>query len=286
MNTIKSISPHSNKFLTILDCVDPFPEVIYYQGQLPEDRMPTVAIVGSRKPTSYGKEVTSRLSHDLAARGVVIVSGLALGIDAIAHQAALDAGGTTIAVSPAGLHKIYPSTNQRLGEQILANGGAVISEYPAGVEPMRHHFLDRNRLVSGLADAIIITEAASRSGTLNTAAHALNQGKDVFVVPGNITSPMSVGCNQLLRQGANPVLSIDDILSVMMPNVSEQTNLIPLGSNKTEDRIIKLLKSGLRDGDEIARQINCPAHEFNTALTMLEINGIIKPLGANQWALS
>lgn len=286
MNTIKSISPHSNKYLAILDCADPVPDKLYYRGTLPTRRIPTVAIVGSRKPTSYGREVTERLARDLALRGVVVVSGLALGIDGIAHQAALDAGGLTIAVSPSGLHRIYPSTNLQLGERIIASGGAVLSEYPAGSEPMLHHFLERNRLVSGLADAIIITEAASRSGTLNTAAHALTQGKDVFVVPGNITSPMSAGCNQLLRQGANPILSVDDVLSAILPNASKQTSLIPIGSNDVEKEIIRLLKSGLRSGDEIAEQIVCPAHEFNTALTMLEINGVIKPLGANQWTLS
>lgn len=286
MNTIKSISPHSNEYLAILDCVEPGAKKIYYQGQLPSRRLPTVAIVGSRKPTSYGREVTDRLSREIASKGVVIVSGLALGVDGIAHQAALDAGGLTIAVSPAGLHKIYPSTNRGLGDKIINSGGAIISEYPAGSEPMRHHFLERNRLVSGLADAVIITEAASRSGTLNTAAHALNQGKDVFVVPGNITSPMSVGCNQLLRQGANPILSADDVLSILMPDVSRNVDLQPRGSNQIENDIISLLKSGLRSGDDIAGQLTYSAHEFSTALTMLEINGIIKPLGANQWALS
>lgn len=285
MNSIKSISPRSNKYLVGLKWVDPAPSRLFYIGEIPLERLPTVAIVGSRKPTSYGREVTERLASELARQGVVIISGLALGIDAIAHQSALAAGGQTLAVQANGLHRIYPSNNRQLAERIITSGGAILSEYQAGIEPLKHHFLQRNRIVSGLADAIVITEAAARSGTLNTAAHALAQGKNIFVVPGNITSPMSVGCNQLLAQGASPALSSEDILATIMPQRTNQPPLIPLGSNQIENEIISLIQSGLRDGDEIARAINCSASELSKAFTMLEINGAVKPLGANQWAL-
>lgn len=185
-----------------------------------------------------------------------------------------------------GLHQFYPSTNQKLGEAIIVSGGAVISEYGEGIEPMKHRFLERNRLVSGLADCIIITEAAARSGTLNTAAHALVQGKDVYVVPGNITSPMSAGCNQLLRQGAIPLLSADDIIERLLPSSASAQTALPIGSTPLEQAIIDALASGLRSGDDILVQVKAAASDFNTALTMLEIHGIIKPLGANNWRLS
>ena len=151
-------------------------------------------------------------------------------------------------------------------------------------------FLERNRLVAGLADVVVITEAAERSGTLNTAAHALEQGKDVFAVPGNITSPLSQGCNNLLKQGALPATSPADILAVMTitpPQRQQSENAtLPLGSTPLEAAIIKLLRQGLRDGEEMQRRLGTPISEFTIALTMLEINGVIRSLGANQWTLA
>ena len=150
--------------------------------------------------------------------------------------------------------------------------------------------IERNRLVAGLADVVVITEAAERSGTLNTAAHALEQGKDVFAVPGNITSPLSQGCNNLLKQGALPATSPADILAVMTitpPQRQQSENAtLPLGSTPLEAAIIKLLHQGLRDGEEMQRRLGTPISEFTIALTMLEINGVIRSLGANQWTLA
>lgn len=285
---INHISPEKNEYINILTSVDSAPKTLYYIGTLPQKRQPTVAIVGTRKPTAYGKEVAATLAEQLTRRGVVIVSGLALGIDAIAHRACLDAGGTTIAVLGNGLHKIYPHTNRALGERIIASGGAIISEFEEGIEPLPYNFLKRNRIVSGLADAVVIVEAATRSGTLNTAMHALNQGRDVFAVPGNITSPLSAGCNSLLSQGAMPATKADDILAVIMPHQSSardtQTSL-PIGATPLENDILQLLHSGVRDGDELQSRLNVPASELNTALTMLEINGSITALGNNKWRL-
>lgn len=216
---------------------------------------------------------------------MVVISGLAIGVDGIAHQAALEAGGKTIAVLANGLPKIYPSNHSQLAGRIVSNGGAIITEYESGVPPMRFRFLERNRLVSGLADAIVITEAAGRSGTLNTASHALDQGKEVFVVPGNITSPLSVGCNALLRQGATPVTGANDILEVIAPDLLQPQSILPLGNTPTETAIITLLQYGVRDGEEIQRRSQLPPHEISQALTMLEINGLVRSLGANQWTL-
>jgi DNA processing protein len=282
---INQISPLKHKYLQIVSDIDEAPKTLYYVGNLPEDRRPTVAIVGTRKPTAYGKEVTEKLARELAAKGIVVISGLALGVDGIAHAAALDAGGTTLAVLANGLSTVYPAAHRDLAEKIIQQGGALISEYSPDTPARSHQFLERNRIVSGLADAIIITEAAARSGTLNTAAHALTQGKEVFVVPGNITSPMSVGCNTLLKQGATPITSAEDVLNVIAPELLTSQTSLPLGSNELETDVIQLLANGERDGDQIQAKLTISATELSVALTMLEINGAIRSLGANQWTL-
>lgn len=282
---INKVSPDKQNFLQIITGIAKSPKSLYFIGKIPEKRLPTVAIVGARKPTLYGKEVTNRLAYDLARQGVVIVSGLAYGVDALAHQAALDAGGITLAVLGGGLDKIYPAANRQLAKDIVSGGGALVSEYEPDLSARNYQFLERNRIVSGLADAIIITEAASRSGTLNTAAHALEQGKEVFVVPGNITSPMSAGCNNLLKQGAAPAMSAEDILQVISPDKLPGQSTLPLGNTPEETTIIQLLQQGIRDGDELQRAGGIDAGTFSTTLTMLELAGTIRALGANQWTL-
>jgi DNA processing protein len=282
---INKISPLSHNYLQILEPLAKCPKELYIMGDLPEQRRVSVAIVGTRKPTAYGKEVTHQLAYSLAKRGVVIVSGLALGVDGLAHTAALEAGGTTIAVLANGLPRIYPAAHQHLARRIMNEGGAVISEYEPDSAARGYQFLERNRLVSGLADAIVITEAAQRSGTLNTAAHALEQGKDVFVVPGNITSPLSAGCNALLKQGALPVTSPEDILEVIAPELLRQQEALPLGQNASESAIIALLHAGVRDGDELQQRSDLPPSDFSQSLTMLEIAGTVRSLGGNQWTL-
>jgi DNA processing protein len=243
-----------------------------------------VAIVGSRKPTSYGKEVTFNLAYSLAKRGVIIASGLAFGVDAIAHRGALEAGGTTIAILPGGLESIYPAAHQKLAEEIVEKGGALLSEYESG-KPQKYQFLARNRIISGLADAIVITEAGERSGTLSTTNHALDQNKEVFAVPGNITSLLSIGPNRLIQQGAHPVLGADDILEVIAPHLLQPQTSFPLGSNPAETKIIKLLQQGTRSNDELQQQSRLSTSEFASTLTMLEINKVIRSSGSNQWML-
>lgn len=282
---INRISPLDNKYLQIIDTIDSCPKKLYFMGKLPDKRLPTVAIVGTRKPTSYGKEVTYQLAFDLAQRGIVIVSGLALGIDAIAHRGALDAGGITLAVLGNGLDTIYPANNQNLAKEILAKHGAIISEYEPEVEARDFQFLERNRIVSGLSDAVIVTEAAIRSGTMSTVAHALEQGREVFVVPGNITSPLSAGCNKLIKQGAHPITCADDVLEIIAPDLLQPQAILPLGSTKLESQIINLLQSGIRDGDELLIQTGADASEFSQTLTLMEISGAIRALGGNQWTL-
>lgn len=285
---INTITPEKNEFLKRVGSIAKPPKLFHYAGTLPSDKQPVVAIVGTRKPTSYGKEVTHTLAYGLAQRGVIVVSGLALGIDAIAHTAALEAGGTTIAVLGNGLPDIYPATHARLGQRIVDEGGALLSEYPPHEKARPHYFLERNRLVAGLADAVVITEAALRSGTLNTAAHALEQGKDVYAVPGNITSPLSAGCNALIRQGAEPLTDVHDLLELLLPSATltqESQTTLPLGRTELETALITLLAKGVRDGDELLKRTGCTATDFATTITMLELNGAIRALGANRWTL-
>ncbi len=286
---INRILPDEHIFSQRLTNIANPPKSLCYMGKLPETKAPVVSIVGSRKPSAYGKEVTERLATDLAKAGCVIVSGLALGVDCIAQKAAIEAGGTVVAVVPNELPDISPRTNYQLAMSIIEQDGAVVSEWMKGDNKIvnRWSFLERNRLVSGLADGIIITEAAERSGTLNTASHALNQGRDLFVVPGNITSPLSAGCNTLLKQGAYLVTDADDVLSIIAPERLQKDNGQELAASATieEAIIIKLISEGLRDGDEIQQKSGLSASDFATALTMLEINGVIKPLGANNWTL-
>lgn len=288
---INTLRPDEHNFLQRLDNIADSPKRLCFMGNLPTGDAPVVAIVGSRKPSSYGREVTEKLAGDLAKAGCVIISGLALGVDCIAQAAALEAGGTVVGVVTNELPEISPRSNQRLAENIIQKGGAIMSEWKRGDGKIiaKWSFLERNRLVSGLADAVVITEATARSGTLNTAAHALSQGRELFVVPGNITSPLSEGCNSLLKQGAHPVTSARDILEIIAPaslrsSTSKQISL-PVGATPAETAILKLLIAGVRDGDQLQQQSGLSASEFATTLTMLEINGIIKPLGANRWTL-
>ena len=287
---INRIRPDEHNFTQRLASIANPPKSLCFMGTLPDSGAPVVAIVGSRKPSAYGREVTEQLAGDLATAGCIIVSGLALGIDGIAQKAALEAGGTVIGVIPNELPDISPQTNYKLAMNIIKNGGAILSEWKKGDGKVvnRWSFLERNRLVSGLADAVIITEAAERSGTLNTAAHALSQGRDVFAVPGNITSPLSAGCNALLKQGAYPATEAKDILQIIAPEQLKKPdqNQLPLGSSPEETIIINLIASGVRSGDQLQQQSGLSASNFSTALTMLEINGVIKPLGANNWTLN
>jgi DNA processing protein len=247
---------------------------------------PRVAIVGSRKISAYGREVTTKLAYDLAARGVVIISGLALGVDGLAHKAALEAGGTTVAVLPTPLEHVYPSTHRQLAQQILDAGGTLISEYPDATPFNLSTFIARNRLVSGLAQAVLITEAAEKSGSLHTARFALEQGRDVLAVPGSIFSTTSAGTNNLIKTGATPVTDYSDVLHILKIEEPGRPDKQPHGANTTEQLILGLIFEGVRDSDMLLAGSNLSVTEFNQTLTMLEITGKVRPLGGGQWTLS
>jgi DNA processing protein len=284
---VKNLTIDNSAYPSKLRDIPSPPKELFYLGAEPSawlDR-PKVAIVGSRGVTPYGQQVTAQLARELAEHGVVIVSGLALGVDGIAHQACLQAGGTTVAVLANGLDKIYPASHTSLGQQILEQSGTILSEYPKGTPSFKEHFVARNRIVAGLADALLITEATEKSGTLHTARFALEQGRDVLVVPGNITSPNSVGTNRLIKSGATPVTSVDDILFTLGASHLPVEKVRRKGDTAEEQAVLDLLYGGISDGHELLQQSNIPAVQFNQVLTMLELTGKVRPLGNNHWSL-
>ena len=247
---IIQIKPSNFDYSKDLQHIPDTPKQLFVRGKLPLKRIKSIAIVGTRKPSTYGREIATKIATECAQNGIVVVSGLALGIDSIAHRATLDAGGITIAVLANGVDKIYPRSHEALGQRILQNNGAIISEYPNGTPAQPWQFLARNRIISGLADAVVVVEAASRSGTLSTANHALDQGKEVFAVPGNINSPLSAGCNQLIKNGANPLTSVEDLLDFLIPDRFE--------NHTPEIFVIKIseISEIKTDGNFIAKLLN------------------------------
>lgn len=263
------------------------PDVLYTFGENLKVilKYPLLTVVGSRKVSAYGRQVTTQLVGDAAKAGIGIVSGLAIGIDAIAHQAALDNNAPTIAVLPCGLGQVYPGSHRALAQNILQRGGALVSEYPEGSKiAFKSNFIERNRLVSGLGDALLVTEASQKSGTMHTARFALEQGRTVLAVPGNITSPGSQGTNNLIKSGAIPVTELNDILHAMGIN-PQKAKSKPRSADPSEQKIIDLIHNGVSDASELMLLAEADASKFNQSLTMLEIRGIIRPLGNNNWAL-
>ena len=297
---INQISPLEADFTEVLDTIALKPKTLYFYGKMPEnvvkngkkERPKTVAIVGSRHNTRYGEEIAYKLAYELGKRGVIVVSGLAYGIDSIGHRGCLDAGGITVAILGTRIDDIYPKTHVPLAREIIEKNGAIISEYsPSDKVITTYSFLERNRLISGLSDIVVVIEAAERSGTLNTAAHALNQGKTVFAAPGNITSPLSKGCNNLIKQGALPYTEPDDVLRELFPEEYAKTRKKPLkisqihGDSLEETAILRALAAGLTNGSEIAEKMSLTPEIFNQTITLLEIKGKVRSLGANHWAL-
>ena len=282
---ISVITRHDPAYPRLLAEIAAPPPVLYLRGDLqPEDEV-AVAVVGTRRLTSYGREVTSRLAGDLAAAGVTIVSGLARGIDGIAHQAALRAGGRTIAVLGSGVDVIYPPEHRHLADQI-AERGALLSDYPPGRKPDAQNFPARNRLISGLSLGILIVEAPVKSGALITADFAADQSRDVFVVPGSILAAASAGCLRLLRDGARPVTSADDILEDLnLGRRREQVAVqqaLPL--DEDERRLHALLTAEPQHIDELAAAANLPIAHVGALLVTMELKGLVRNAGAQHYA--
>ena len=286
-NTVNTLKLKSSGFVDPLKNIPDTPGCLYIKGT-PLSlvmQLPRVAVVGSRKMDSYGRYVTAKLAGDLAKKGIVIISGLALGVDALAHRSALDARGVTVAVLPSGIEQVYPGTNARLAEDILQLGGTVLSETDGIYAPHEYDFLKRNRLISGLSQVVIVTQAAARSGSLNTARHALEQGRVVMAVPGPINNPLSAGTNNLLKMGAHPVTDAQDVLHIMgLTELPRQQNLDLLARTADELTIIKALQQQALSTDQLVATSGLSYHTCITTLTVLEIENIISVEG-NIWSL-
>lgn len=260
------------------------PPVLYLRGELlPEDTW-AVSIVGTRRVTSYGRQVTEEIASFLAANGITVVSGLARGVDSIAHTAALKAGGRTLSVLGSGVDRIYPPENRVLADQIIEHG-AVLSDYAPGTPPESSNFPPRNRIISGLSMAVVVIEAGKTSGALITAEFAAEQGREIFAVPGNILAPQSKGTNKLIQQGAHPLLSASDIMQAL--------NLTRVGQHKAARKVLpaddveaKLL-TAMRDEplhvDEIRNQTGLPVEKVSATLVMMELKGMVRQVGNMQY---
>ena len=312
-DAVKVATPETEDYLRRLGCLKHPPKKIFYRGEMPpvveglegsarfpfeQGRAKTVAIVGARKMTAYGETWAFKFAKELAEMGVVIVSGMALGIDAAAHRGALAGGGRTIAVMGTAIDNIYPAENRGLHDEILCHHGMVMSEHApgadTGVAMKTSVFLERNRLIAGLSDAVIVVEADLRSGSLNTASHALEQGVPLFAVPGDLSRQMSKGCNMLFNKGASAITAVEDVLSVLFTgSVKHQKaqKISLFGSTPDETEVLRALASGEVSGEEIVGKImkkvpDFDVSRFNVAITMLEVRGIVKREFGNQWMLT
>ncbi len=264
--------------------IDQPPPVLYVRGTLTEADSFAIAIVGTRRVTSYGRQVTEDVASTLASNGISVVSGLARGVDAIAHQAALKVGGRTIAVLGCGVDRIYPPEHAQLAEKIIANG-ALVSDYAPGTGPEAANFPPRNRIISGLSQATIVVEAGETSGALITAQFAVDQGREVFAVPGNIYAPQSKGTNRLIAQGAHPMLSARDVLDVLkLTRVTEQQTVRKvLPGDEVETKILNILTHEPLQMDDIRNQSGLPIERVSAALVMMELKGLVRSAGGNSY---
>lgn len=258
------------------------PAVLYYRGDLLHAlSFERAGIVGSRKHTAYGKNICENIVDDLSDLGVVVVSGMALGLDGVAHKAALGRNIPTIAVLGSGVDVIYPKTHSRLYLNIIENG-AVVSEYPPGSEPKAYHFPQRNRIISGLSRCIIVVEAKEKSGSLITARLAAEQGREVFAVPGNINSLYSRGTNRLIRDGAHPYLEKEDFLPFFSCSTSTTEDALWELSDEERD-ILKLIEEGTNTANLICLKTGDDITYINGILTILEMKGVISVEGADRF---
>ncbi len=256
------------------------PVFLYIKGIL-NLKEPLIAVIGSRKPTNYGKEVAYKFSKSLAEKGIGVISGLARGIDSVAHRACLEANGYTIAVLGSGIDVIYPAENRDLYQEILEKRGAIISELPFGTRPRKENFPLRNRIISGLSKGVLVVEAGKKSGTLITAKWALNQGKEVFAVPGNVFSAQSQGTHYLLKQGAVLVSSPEDILEYLdieTPELKETSEKTSLELTEEEEEVLELLSPYPQHIEEIFIKTDKPSFEVLSILTDLELKGLVEIL--------
>lgn len=272
---IREITPLDPEFPERLRQIPDCPSCLYLRGELPSDHSPSVSIIGARDGSPYGREIAEAFAGALAGRGVSIVSGMARGIDTAGHWGALKGGGRTYAVLGCGADICYPRSNYELYEKIAEQGG-ILSEFPAGTAPLPANFVRRNRLISGLSDAVLVIEAKERSGTSITVGHALEQGKQVFALPGRITDHLSFGCNQLIRQGAELLSCVEDVLSFLHLEREGELLLLPPKEEELSElqrKVFSALDTKSIHIEELSRLLGLPTEKLSGILLELELLG-------------
>lgn len=299
-NLIKNLTRNNARITTYFDDDYPkklrniqgFPYLLYYKGNLDCSKNITIAVIGSRKATSYGMWTAEKFTRELSELNVTIVSGLATGIDTIAHKTALKYKAKTIGVIGCGIDVVYPKKSEVLYDEIIDEDGCVVTEFTFGMEPISLNFPVRNRIISGLSDGVLVIEAQEKSGTLITASHAADQGKEIFAVPGNIDSLYSKGTNSLIKDGAKIVTCIDDIIEELIElksMVSKNKNKNILNSNNLNEQelnIVNFLKSGEKSITDIEDNINMNISEILSSLTVLEMKGVVKQIEGKKYILN
>lgn len=281
---IEVVYPGHRQYPKLLLEISGRPSVLFVRGQLTPDDENAVAIVGTRRTTPYGRQAAEQIATELAHAGVTVVSGLARGVDTAAHRAVLAAGGRTVAILGSGVDVIYPGENRNLAEQIIESG-AIVSEFAPGTKPDAQNFPARNRIVSGMSLGTVIVEAPSRSGALITASFAGDQGREVFVVPGNIFSPASEGANALLRDGARLVRNGADILEDLglLTSGGTAVSQMALPIDEKESRVLAVVGNEATHIDDVAEQARLTAAETGAILLTLELRGLLRNLGAQYY---
>jgi len=284
---IKAYTWHDTAYPARLKEIHDYPPVLYVRGSLlPEDEW-SLAVVGTRRATVYGKQITEEIVTELARNKITVVSGLARGIDSVAHHSALEAGGRTISVFACGLDYVYPAENGELAQRII-HQGAIISEYPPGIRPRPDNFPRRNRIMSGISLGVLVAEAGETSGAIITANMALEQNRDVFAIPGSILSPTSRGTNKLIQEGAKLVRDCTDILEELnLTTISRQMEMkevIP--ASDTESLLLQYLHAEPIHIDEVCRNSGMPIATVSSSLAMMELKGLVKQVGPMNYVLA
>ncbi|MBR4503364.1 MAG: DNA-processing protein DprA [Clostridia bacterium] len=263
------------------------PKALFFKGTLPGDDVPAAAMIGARSDTRYGRQQAQKIARDLASAGVVIISGLARGIDTAAHLGALEGGGKTVAVLGNGISSVYPPENRELCRRIIASGGCVISEFPPDAAPLSYHFPIRNRIISALSDTVILIEARKKSGTASTIGHALDQGKEIFALPGNVDAPGSELPLTLLKEGAQMLTCAQDVLEAMGWMGIRQMSMFDkkdtLGKAPEGDVILEALFREDQTFEELLEITGLDASGLSARLTILEIEGRIQRIGGRAY---
>lgn len=284
-SSIRVIKLSDNDYPKLLKEIPNAPAQLYVLGTLPPTNLPLVAVVGTRKHTREGKLITEQFTTGLASHGLGIVSGLALGIDGVAHEAALNAGAYTLAVLGSGLapESIHPQRHRALAERIVSSGGALVSEYPPEFKATLYSFPQRNRIIAGLTLGTVVTEAPIKSGALITAKAALDYNREVVAVPHSIFNAMGTGNNELIKQGARPVIGWRDVLDALALPSSAATPLTLPPLSPAEDRVFKTMSSAPIHIDVLVKYAHLPGSEVTSAVTLLELKGLVKNIGGAQY---